>query len=310
MSGTAGAGHEDDEDDKFERGARMNAHDWHIAEDDLREYSRGGVAPPRLWSVETHLAACAHCRARLTGLVDPALVEEGWARLDAAVDAPRAGLFESALLRLGVPDHSARLLAATPVLRRSWLGAVVLTLLLTVAVGHATRGVESPLLFLAAAPLLPLAGVAVSFGPGLDPMYETAVVAPMHTFRLLMVRTVAVLVTTTTLSSAASLALPSFGLVTLGWLLPALALTSTGLALMPRLGTVWAPVLVGAAWTGAVLFGQLASSGTPAPFTGAGQLASAAAAVAASAALVATRHRFDSSRHLSPSFPFASGRAL
>lgn len=188
---------------------------WHADDGDLREYAHGTLAAPRLWSVETHLAACADCRAALSAHVPPAEISAGWARLDAELDAPRPGFAESLLIRIGVADHTARLLAATPVLRRSWLGAVALTLLLAVGVGLAA----SPLMLLATAPLLPLAGVAVSFGPGLDPTYEMAVVAPMHTFRLLMVRTVAVLSTTTALSGLASLALPSFGLAALGWLL-------------------------------------------------------------------------------------------
>ncbi|MDX2602374.1 zf-HC2 domain-containing protein [Streptomyces caniscabiei] len=270
---------------------------WHADDGDLREYVHGTLAAPRLWSVETHLAACADCRAALSAHVPPAEISAGWARLDAALDAPRPGPVESLLIRLGVADHTARLLAATPVLRRSWLGAVVLTLLLAVGVGVAA----SPLLLLATAPLLPLAGVAVSFGPALDPTYETAVVAPMHTFRLLMVRTVAVLATTTALSALASLALPSFGLAALGWLLPALALTSTGVALTARLGPVLAPVLVGTGWTALVVLSRLLASGTPLPFTAQGQGAAAGVAVLASALLVAARDRFDSGRALGPS---------
>ncbi|MFF9780280.1 zf-HC2 domain-containing protein [Streptomyces sp. NPDC013978] len=267
---------------------------WHADDGDLREYAHGTLAAPRLWSVETHLAACPDCRAALSAHVPTAETDAGWARLDAALDAPRPGPVESLLIRLGVADHTARLLAATPVLRRSWLGAVVLTLLLAVGVGVAA----SPLMLLTTAPLLPLAGVAVSFGPRLDPTYETAVVAPTHTFRLLMVRTVAVLATTTALSALASLALPSFGLAALGWLLPALALTSTGVALTARLGPVLAPVLVGTGWTALVVLSRLLASGTPLPFTAKGQGAAAAVAVLASVLLVAARDRFDSGRAL------------
>lgn len=270
---------------------------WHADDEDLRGYARGTLAAPRLWSVETHLAACADCRAALSAHVPPAEISAGWARLEAALDTPRPGPVESSLIRLGVADHTARLLAATPVLRRSWLGAVVLTLLLAVGVGLAA----SPLMLLATAPLLPLAGVAVSFGPGLDPTYETAVVAPMHTFRLLMVRAVAVLATTTALSALASLALPSYGLAALGWLLPALALTATGAALTTRLGPVLAPVLVGAGWTALVVLSRLLASGTPLPFTAQGQGAAAGIAVLASVLLVAARDRFDSGRTQGPS---------
>ncbi|MEH0638127.1 zf-HC2 domain-containing protein [Streptomyces bottropensis] len=280
---------------------------WHADDGDLREYARGMLAAPRLWSVETHLAACADCRAALAAHVPPAEINAGWARLDAELDAPRPGFAESLLIRLGVADHTARLLAATPVLRRSWLGAVVLTLLVAVGVGLAA----SPLMLLATAPLLPLAGVALSFGPGLDPTHEMAVVAPMHTFRLLMVRTVAVLSTTTLLSGLASLALPSLGLAALGWLLPALALTATGVALTARLGPVLAPALVAAAWTALVLLSRLAASGTPLPFTAEGQGTAAAVAAVSTVLLVAARDRFDSGRPLGPSrrfLPFAARR--
>ncbi|WEH13758.1 zf-HC2 domain-containing protein [Streptomyces sp. VNUA24] len=265
---------------------------WHTDDGDLAEYARGTLAAPRLWSVETHLAGCADCRAALTSHVPPAEIDAGWARLVDELDAPRPGLAESLLLRAGVADHTARLLAATPVLRRSWLGAVTLTLLLAVGVAL----VASPLMLLATAPLLPLAGVALSFGPRLDPTYETAVVAPMHTFRLLMVRTVAVLSTTTPLSGLASLALPSLGPAALGWLLPALALTATGVALMPRLGPVLAPALVGAGWTALVVLSRLLASGTPLPFTAEGQGAAAAVATLATVLLLAARDRFDSGR--------------
>ncbi|MCL6736678.1 zf-HC2 domain-containing protein [Streptomyces neyagawaensis] len=271
---------------------------WHTDDADLREYAAGALAPPRLWSVETHLAACADCRTALGSHVPPAATDLGWARLDAALDAPRPGPVESLLIRFGVADHTARLLAATPLLRGSWLGAVVLTLALAVVVALNA----SPLMLLATAPLLPLAGVAVSFGPGLDPMYETAVVAPMHTFRLLMVRTVAVLATTTALSALASLALPSLGLAALGWLLPALALTSTGVALTARLGPVLAPALVGGAWAALVALSRLLASGTPLPFTAEGQGGAAAVAVVATVLLVAARDRFDSGALPGPSF--------
>ncbi|GAB2577750.1 hypothetical protein GCM10027168_08400 [Streptomyces capparidis] len=264
---------------------------WHLPDDDLRAYAGGGLEAPRLWSADAHLAACGHCRRRLTDAA-PGLLERGWARIDAELDAPRPGFAESALLRLGVPDDVARLLAATPVLRRSWLAAVALTLLVTVLAANVVSGDRAALLFLAALPLLPPAGVAVSFGPGIDPTYEMAVVAPTHMFRLLLVRTVAVLATTTVLGAAASLALPSFGPAALGWLLPALALTATGLALMPRLGPVAAPSLVGVVWLLVVVGGPL-TSGTSVPFTAEGQLTAAAATIAAAVAVLALRDRFD-----------------
>ncbi|MFB7595643.1 zf-HC2 domain-containing protein [Streptomyces sp. NPDC056160] len=268
---------------------------WHVADEHLRAYDRGELAPPLLWSTDTHLAGCAACRARLAALTDPVALEEGWARLDAELDAPRPGPLEALLLRCGVADHTARLLAATPVLRRSWLIAVTAVLVMTVAVSDTLRSADSPALFLALAPLLPLAGVALAYGPALDPAYETAVVAPLHGFRLVLLRTVAVLATGLGVNGLATLALPGYGLRALAWLLPALALTATGLALTPRLGPVLAPALTGGAWTALLLVARATRHGdTPLPqFTAAGQGTAAAVAVLATVLLFRLRDRFD-----------------
>ncbi|MET7442710.1 zf-HC2 domain-containing protein [Streptomyces sp. NPDC004082] len=268
---------------------------WHVPEDDLRAYARGELTAPRLWSADTHLAACARCRAALAEVTDPVALEEGWARLDAELDAPRPGFVESLLVRIGVADHTARLLAATPVLRRAWLVAVVAVLMTALAAATALRSGQSPTLFLALAPLLPLAGVALSYGPALDPTYEMAVVSPTHGFRLLMIRTVAVLATGTALDGLATLALPSYGLRAVAWLLPALALTGLALALTPRLGPVAAPAVVGGAWAGLLLVADSRTEGILAPFTAAGQGVAAAVALLTAGLLYAVRDRFDSS---------------
>ncbi|OUD01420.1 hypothetical protein [Streptomyces swartbergensis] len=269
---------------------------WHVPEEDLRAYARGELAAPALWSADAHLGACAACRGVLAEVSDPVALDAGWERLDAELDAPRAGVLESLLVRVGVAGHTARLLAAAPVLRRSWLGAVVVVLLLSVGTGHAPHSGEFPTLFLALAPLLPLAGVALSYGPALDPTYEMAVVAPMHGFRLLMIRTVAVLGVVLVLNGLATLALPEYGLRALAWLLPALALTTTGLALTPRLGPVLAPSLVGGAWVGLLVLAEALRAGPEAPlapFTVAGQGVAALVAALAAGLLFLFRDRFD-----------------
>ncbi|MFJ9634147.1 zf-HC2 domain-containing protein [Streptomyces sp. NPDC101175] len=266
---------------------------WHVAEDDVRAYARGELAPPMLWSADTHLARCADCRALLAAVTDPVALDAGWDRLDAELDVPKRGLVESLLVRIGVADHTARLLAATPVLRRSWLGAVAALLVMTVLVTNTLKNTQSPTLFLGLAPLLPLAGVALSFGPKFDPTYEMTVVAPMHGFRLLMIRTVAVLATGLGLNGLASLALPGYGLAALGWLLPALALTTTGLALTPRLGLVLAPSLVGGGWVAFLVIADDLHGGTLEPFTPAGQAVAAAVAALAAGLLYLLRDRFD-----------------
>lgn len=49
---------------------------------------------------------------------------------------------------------------------------------MTVVAANEVRAGATPILFLALAPLLPLAGVALSYGPAIDPTYEMAVVSP------------------------------------------------------------------------------------------------------------------------------------
>ncbi|MEU3242563.1 MULTISPECIES: zf-HC2 domain-containing protein [unclassified Streptomyces] len=283
---------------------------WHVPEDDIRAYARGELTPPRLWSADTHLAACARCRETLAAAADPVALAAGWERLDAELDAPRPRLVESLLVRVGVADHTARLLAAAPVLRRSWLGAVAAVLVMTVAAANSAQSAAAPNLFLALAPLLPLAGVALSYGPALDPTYEMAVVSPTHGFRLLMIRTLAVLAVVLGLNGLATLALPAYGLRALAWLLPALALTGTGLALTPRLGPVLAPGVVATVWV--TLLALTASAGGPhhgtlAPFTAAGQGVAAAVAVLAAGLLYLLRDGFDASLPRRPFPGFTQG---
>ncbi|MGC4986329.1 zf-HC2 domain-containing protein [Streptomyces sp. DT193] len=282
-------------------GDEMNGHSrttWHVPEEDLRAYVQGELTAPLLWSADTHLAACARCRETLAAISDPVALDVGWERLDAELDAPRPGPAEWLLIRLGVADHTARLLTASPALRRSWLCAIGALLAMTVVAADAVRAGTTPILFLALAPLLPLAGVAVSYGPGIDPTYEMAVVSPLHGFRLLMIRTVAVLTVCMGLSGLATLALPSYGLHALAWLLPALALTATGLALTSRLGPVLAPSLVGGGWVGLLAVARATSESdtTLAPFTAAGQGVSGAVAALAAVLLYLARDRFDASR--------------
>ncbi|MHC5907831.1 cupin domain-containing protein [Streptomyces sp. S6] len=276
---------------------------WHVGEEELRAYARGELSAPLLWSTDTHLAACAQCRAVLARGTDPIELDAGWERLDAELDAPRRGLSEGVLVRLGVSDSTARLLTATPILRRSWLLAVLSVLVMTVLM---VRTAGDPGIFLGLAPLLPLAGVALSFGRALDPTYEMTLVAPLHGFRLLMIRTVAVLAASLVLNGLTALALPGYGLLALAWLLPALALTTTGLALTARLGAVIAPALTGATWIAILLYARSRPAETLAPFTAPGQLAAAAVALLAGLVLYRSRERFD----IRPMAGFQEGGAM
>ncbi|MBA3742280.1 MAG: zf-HC2 domain-containing protein, partial [Sporichthya sp.] len=97
---------------------------WHLDDESARRYADGTAGQPFAASAEAHLTACADCRGLLVPLVDRVRVEAIWDVVAERVDAPRPGPVERALRRIGVGSDTARLLAATPSLRASWLLAV------------------------------------------------------------------------------------------------------------------------------------------------------------------------------------------
>ncbi|MEU9475383.1 zf-HC2 domain-containing protein [Streptomyces sp. NPDC048191] len=220
----------------------------HLGTQALRDYQGRQLSGAALQRADTHLAVCAACRAGLTRYADQDRTAAIWARLVQARDVPRPGAVERVLLALRVPGHTARLITATPALRRSWLAGAVVTLLLTLVVARLGHAVSATLPFFVVAPALPVAGVALSFGPRTDPMYEMTVVAPFHGLRLLLLRTVTVVTTALVPAAAIAVALPGPAPRTLGWLLPSLALTSLTLALSARVEPVVAAGAVGGTW--------------------------------------------------------------
>ncbi len=193
-------------------------------------------------------------------------------------DQVRAGPIEAVLVRVGVPDHMARLLAATPSLRVSWFGAT------TVALGFsilAAYGRKDPVMFLMVAPLLPLGGVAAAFGPGVDPTYEVGLTCPMRTSHLLLIRATAVLAGTSVLAGIASLTLPRLDWTAAAWILPSLGLTIATLALATVMRPLWAVGTVAFLWVAGVITSEILSSVPDAAFRGPGQVAFFAVVVVA-----------------------------
>jgi hypothetical protein len=225
---------------------------WHADTALLAHYAADELDDARAYSVEAHLIACETCRTALAPAVDAARLDAMWAEVADRVDAPNPGIVERGLVWLGVKEHAARLLAATPSLRLSWLAAEALVLGFTVfSAGIAAGGPDADvatLVFLVMAAVLPVAGVAVAFGPTVDPTYEIGTAAPMRGYRLLLVRATAVLVTSLALTSAAALALPGLGWTAAAWLLPSLGLTLGTLALATYLRPLHAAAGVALTW--------------------------------------------------------------
>ncbi len=180
---------------------------WHLDEDLRDRYVSGAASPALAASVETHLLACASCRALLTPAVAAPRHDAIWNEIVDRVDAPKQSLIERLLLRAGIQEGNARLLALTPVLRLSWLAGVAVAL--TLALFAANSGGRGLVVFLALAPVLPVAGVALAFGNGVNPMYEIAAASPYPPFRLLLLRASAVVAATVLLAVLAATLLPT-----------------------------------------------------------------------------------------------------
>jgi hypothetical protein len=267
---------------------------WHAGPELLERYAQGRLPDAAAWSVEAHLPACAACRRDAAALVDQDRLDRVWAEVTDRVDhAPR--LAERLLIRAGFPEHVARLLAATPSLRRSWLLAVAAVLAFAVVAAHANSQ-DEPSLFLVLAPLLPLGGVAAAYGPRVDPTYEIGLAAPMRSLRLLLIRAAAVLMTTAAMAGAAGLLLPQVTLQVAAWLLPALGLTLSALALAPTFGLARAAGGLAAAWLGAVATTEPLGVEGSALFGPPAQAGFAAMTVVAALVLYARRRAYDTRR--------------
>lgn len=224
---------------------------WHADAGMIGQYITGRIDEATASSLEAHLMRCPDCRSALVASADTERLSAIWDEVREQVDAPVPGIVERLLLSLGVRDHTARLLAATPTLSLSWIAGIAFVLAFAIlAAGNGPKGL---VWFLLVAPLLPVAGVALAYGPGIDPFHEIALAARIDGFRLMALRAVAVLSTTTVLSAAAALALPVVDWRAAAWLLPALGLTLATLALSTYVAAPAAAGSVSLAWAGFVL---------------------------------------------------------
>lgn len=264
---------------------------WHADPATLERYAGGDLDDVRAVSLEAHLLTCDRCREALAPSLPVTPLDRAWAGVVDAIDAPHPGVVERGLLGLGVPGHITRLLVATTSLRASWLVAEAVALGFAVLAANGTAGREADLalfLFLVVAALLPVAGVAVAFGPGVDPTYEIGAAAPMPAARVLLIRATAVLAVSVTITALAALALPGFDVIAVAWLLPSLGLTLATLALGSWLRPIVAAVVVAWAWIALVAAAAVGAEDRFAIFRPAGQ-AACLAAIAVSVAVLAHR---------------------
>ncbi|WP_455362294.1 zf-HC2 domain-containing protein [Streptomyces sp. SYSU K21746] len=284
---------------------------WHVSAALAARYAAGSATETDAWSLEKHVEVCGSCAARVS-----AAVRSGGAgpRLDDVRAAVLSAVAPAASLVPSLPERTppvplpgrlrpGRLLwAAGPALRGAWLVAVVLVAAGAVGLAYGAGFAGARPLLLAVAPVLPLAGVALSYGRHTDPMYEISAATPSGGLRLLLTRAAAVLAVSVPLLTAAGAVVPAAAGVpgAAAWLLPGLALTLAALALGSFVGCRTAAAAVGSGWTLAVV---MPAAATPSPglvadlapyLSGAAaQGAWAAAAVVCAGLLAVRRHSFD-----------------
>ncbi|BFO21581.1 hypothetical protein SHKM778_79690 [Streptomyces sp. KM77-8] len=152
--------------------------------------------------------------------------------------------------------------ALGPAVRGAWLPAVLLVAAGAVALAYGSGLTDARPWLLALAPVVPVAGVALSYGPHADPMHEITAATPSAGLRLVLMRTAAVLAVSLPLLTVTGAVLPSSDAPNAAaWLLPGLALTLAALALAGFLGLRSATAVAGGAWLCAVLGPVLAAPG-------------------------------------------------
>ncbi|MEV7245726.1 zf-HC2 domain-containing protein [Streptomyces sp. NPDC093248] len=292
-----------------------NAHVWHADAGLVARYADGSLAEPDAWSLERHLESCPGCAALVSravrGTAAGTVLDEvrravlGAAPAGAARSAVPVGAARSAARPAAALSRLVRLLwAAGPAVRGAWLPAVLLVAVGAVALEYGGVVPGARALLLAIAPVVPVAGVALSYGPHADPLYEVAAASPAGGLRLALTRTAAVLGVSLPLLTLTGLLLPASGApAAAAWLLPGLALTLGTLALASFTGCRAAAGVTAGGWLCAVGVPVAGAPGAVTPplaeqlsrcFDGAGaQGAWAAAAVLSGALLAARRPAYD-----------------
>lgn len=264
----------------------------HPSRETLRAYTGAELAGARLEAVNDHVAACRECIVTLADLTGAAELARGWARLDRKLDEPRLGWFERLLRLLGLREDLARITATTPALRASWLGTAAFIVVGALLMTRYAPADVAGLTFLAAFPVLPVVGAALSFGPRFDPTYELTLISPLGRFPIILLRTLSVLIVLIGIAGLGFLAVPQQGLAALAWLTPSLALTLVTIALTVKMEPRLAGSCTAAAWAVCVL-ATSDTDGTSLLLTVEGQLIAAGLVVMACAAVVRLRRYFD-----------------
>ena len=180
--------------------------------------------------------------------VTPQRLDSNWRAIVAELDAPARSKLERVLLMVRMPESTARTLVATPALRRAWFVATGVALLFGLGAADTSKPGASLLMLLALAPMVPVVGVTLAYGPGSDPAHEVTLATPMSGLRLVLLRSTAVVACSIAAAGIATLLLRDKTWMSIAWLVPSLALPAVCLALSTFMAPRRAAVLVGVLW--------------------------------------------------------------
>lgn len=225
---------------------------WHAGPELLSSYLAGTLDAVMGASLEQHVSRCDTCRAAVGPLLEPRLVERSWAGIRDAVERPPLPYPLRLARRFGLPEPTAVLLAGAASLRSAWLVGAFLSLSFATLAAYVSGGTAlAP--FLLIAPLAPVLGVAAAYGPRQDPLEALVATAPYGRTRLILLRTLAVLVSVLPVTALLGLAMPGPPWLAAAWLGPALALVPVLLALAGFVGPRAAATVVLLGWSSVVV---------------------------------------------------------
>ena len=226
----------------------MSAMSLHAPHDLLEAYAEGRLDAVLGASLERHVESCTECRAAIGPLSDLRLLDDAWSAVRSRLESPPPGR----PVRLGLAESTGILLSAATSLRLAWLtGSVVALGFALVATLLATGDALWP--FLMVAPLVPVLGVAAAYGGAEEPFEALAVTTPYGRARLVLVRTLGVVIGTLPPAALLGMFLPGPGWVAAAWLGPALAMVLVLLALAAYLGPWPAGATLTLLWCGVVV---------------------------------------------------------
>jgi hypothetical protein len=226
---------------------------WHVDDRVWQAYADGRLDLAAEASVETHVTACADCRAAARRYAPAVTAATVWTAVRETITAPVPSAPQRLLQRLGVRGDDLVLLSAADSLLVPWAAAVGFAIACACLVGFAGFGpVNRDAVFLALAPLAPVLAVVVSYD-ALDPIREVTAPTPYSKLRLALLRTAASLVVALPATAAIGLVIPGMDDLAFVWLAPSLGLTLAALVLLTWWEAPATGAMVASLWVGTVV---------------------------------------------------------